>query len=236
MKLVNDSKKNKDYKMIFHKTLLVLSSFIDYNKIEKWRLKELFQNLITGGDLLDNIESLESFMICTEKINSSSYGGSDQIIIVNPLAFESYIFCIKKYICNMMIAKTKRKDVDLIRSSFTLLKNISLSTKESNKYYIGKSNCLIELVEFFADQDIKCNKLDIMNETVDSLLECLENSLPYHTDPAIFKRYMKIITNLTYGIRESTGDIDCTFLGKYLRMFQNIIRNDHSIYSSAKTI
>ena len=47
------------------------------------------------------------------------------------------------------------------------------------------------------------NKMEVLDKCSHTLLECLKASLPYHTDPKLMKRYLKIIPNLTYSIREA---------------------------------
>lgn len=91
---------------------------------------------------------------------------------------------------------------------------------EKNKYHFGKSSGLVEIVEFlftkqldpvkYKNQEIKHNTMSI--KVIDAcsypLLKWLREALPYHTEPAYMKRYLKIVSHLVYSIRESDSSND----------------------------
>ena len=88
----NNKKMNTEYKQIILKTLLSLSCFIDYNKVEKYKLREMFQFLITKRTaLLDVIEDLERAMLSSKSLTLWTDEKND-LEIINPLAFESYLY------------------------------------------------------------------------------------------------------------------------------------------------
>ena len=201
----------------------------------------MFQFLITSSVTLpDVIEDLERVMLSKEK---SGMGKDErlELVIANPLAFESYLYWIRKHIDLVIIGENiKRKDKELIKKSFELLKSISESSEDSNKYYYGKSLGLVELTEYLFCTTIKSEKYSkdtekimmqnrrmIVEEYIDPLLDWLKNSLPYHTETNIIKKYLRIIPSLAYSIREAdSNEISCIFLSKYLEMFQDIVSNE----------
>ena len=122
-----------------------------------------------------------------------------------------------------------------------MLQNISESSKDSNKYYYGKSLGLIDLVEELfrttfdsqkfnkdIEKTVMKNRRFIVESFIDPLLEWLKNSLPYHAETNIIKRYLKIIPSLAYSIREAdSNEMSCIFLSKYLLMFQDIVSSEN---------
>jgi hypothetical protein len=95
------------------------------------------------------------------------------------------------------------------------LQELAENDHEKNKYHLGKSSGLVEIVEFlfikmldpvkYKGQEI--NQQTMNNKVIDacsySLLKWLREALPYHAEPAYMKRYLKIVTHLVYSIRES---------------------------------
>ena len=122
-----------------------------------------------------------------------------------------------------------------------MLKTISESNKDSNKYYYGKSIGLVELVEQLfwttfdsqkydkeVEKTVIGNRRIIVEKYIDPLLDWLKNSLPYHAETNIIKRYLKIIPSLAYSIREAdSNEMSCIFLSKYLLMFQDIVSSEN---------
>ena len=47
------------------------------------------------------------------------------------------------------------------------------------------------------------NRMEVIDKWSKPILNWLMTSLPYHAEPYLMKRYIKIITNLAYSIRES---------------------------------
>lgn len=97
-----------------------------------------------------------------------------------------------------------------------MLESFAKSDKDTNKYYIGRSSGLAELVEYIfltilesnkytKDQQFQImeNRMRIVECCSAPLLNCLKEALPYHAEPSLIKRYLKIVANLAYSIRET---------------------------------
>jgi hypothetical protein len=71
-------------------TLMCISVYVDAEKTQKWRLKELFQYLLPSANIIDIMQDLKMRMIREQTVNILM-STKKQSLIVNPLAFESYL-------------------------------------------------------------------------------------------------------------------------------------------------
>ena len=142
--------------------------------------------------------------------------GQNTFDISNIFAFELYLYCLKMCVDNFIKTQTKIKEFDMITDQekdtelirrFEYLEKLTVKSN-INKYYWGKSTGLADLVEhlFTIKLDNKDNAWNAINGSIlerilvienfgDLLLNCLSNSLIYHVDVDIMKRYIKIIVN-----------------------------------------
>lgn len=220
VRLIRINRKNKEYKKLLYHTLFALSVYIDSAKNEQMRLRELLQYLIFKGNMSEIMEDLNSRMIVQEE-ESYAHMTYKQQVIVNPLAFESYIYCLKQILYNLISNKWTESELEMLKRRFIQLQNLAENKKETNKYHIGKSPGLIEMVEYLFLTKLEANKysksiqaqimknrLRVIEQWSGPLLNCLRAALPFHAEPSHLKRYLRILSNLAYSIREADTTSD----------------------------
>lgn len=79
-------------------------------------------------------------------------------VIVNPLALESYLYCLKRYILVLLIQDIKETELETVKGIFQQLQNLAENKNDRNKYYFGKSAGLLELVENLFMTTVESNK------------------------------------------------------------------------------
>ena len=202
--------------------LWVLSAYIDYAKYEQLKLKDIFQYIFPSSSQMNEIlKDLKLRMVKRDKDYNPILRHPE---INNIFAFEAYLYCLKRWIINFINNGVKRRDLDQesdivlnmeLYKPFEFIEELSKSS-DTNKYYCGRSTGLIELVEYMFMTKIESekyskeiqiqimkNRMEIVEKFSQPILNWLMISLPYHTESPIMKRYIKIITNLMYSIRES---------------------------------
>ena len=185
---------------------------LDYSKYESNKVKDILQFIFpNSAQLSEMMKDLEFKMKGPEnKDNSSVFD------IANIFAFEAYLYWLKMWVDNYVKSQTKLKEFDILVnhwSSSDSLKRFEFlerltARNNINKYYWGKSTGLADLVEhlflikFSTKNSIKNAFSDPINEQIyaiekfgDPILNWLSNSLIYHVDTEIMKRYIKIIVN-----------------------------------------
>ena len=66
---------------------------------------------------------------------------------MNAVAFECYLFCIKKYILNLLTTNVNQPELEFLYKAIQQIQNLAKNGIDQNKYYLGKSSGLVELVE-----------------------------------------------------------------------------------------
>lgn len=90
VRLIKNIKRNKDYKVVLYHTLMALSMFIDSDKTQRFRLKDLILNLVTNSNIKDIMVDLNRRMAENVQNKLGEFPASHQVI-VNSLAFEGYL-------------------------------------------------------------------------------------------------------------------------------------------------
>ena len=142
--------------------------------------------------------------------------------IVNGFAFDGYLYCLKCQISSSIHSKIRDHTLKDIKKKFEQLNQLA-KTSDRNKFFIGKSSKMLELVEFLFNTsfekninhpeiqgEILKNKAKIIEKWIDPLLDCLCEALPYHSVPLYLKKYLKIVSKLAYSIKESDSLEDNT--------------------------
>lgn len=195
----------------------MLSSFIDNYKFEFYNPKEILKFLIPGNNAIyDVMNELQELMVKVDNSNILPTSAKKNYVITNPILFEGFLFILKRYIDSIISARIKDSDIQAIVEKFTFLRDLASTKYDTNKYYCGKSVGLVELVEYLfktmitsgqykneIENRIMRNRMKVVDQCSTTLLECLKESLPYHTEPNIMKRYLKLIPSLAYSIREA---------------------------------
>jgi hypothetical protein len=215
LRLIKNIKRNKDYKVVLYHTLMALSMFIDSDKTQRFRLKDLILNLVTNSNIKEIIIDLNSRIIENTEYKIEPFSLKNPVI-VNSLVFESYLCCLKHNLKNLINGRMTDADIEGIKRQFDQLESLAKSERDSNKYYIGRSSGLAELVEYLfltilesnkysKDQQFQImeNRMRVVQNCSTPLLNCLKEALPYHAEPSLIKRYLKIVANLAYSIRET---------------------------------
>jgi len=145
----------------------------------------------------------------------NSYSNEIDGNIKSEIVFEGYIFFLRKEIRDLLFRDIKSTSFKALKLEFQELKELA-ENSNSNKYIIGNSTKLVDLVEeIFSNKIYKDrhqhdletkkteNRYKIIQYCWDKLLGWLNEALPYHCSPKNLKRYLRILTKLSYSIRES---------------------------------
>lgn len=182
---------------------MVFSIYLNIEISSKSDLCSLFQYLITKNNLRFILDDLRERM--TEESN----------IIINYLALYGYLHWLKCKISPSINYKFNDEAWTEIREEFEWLRELARSC-DKNKFYIGKSPIMVELVELLFNTKLEGNKnhpemqlqiLENKGRIIEKwsrpLLDCLGEALPYHWTPFYLNKYLKIGYKLSYAIKES---------------------------------
>lgn len=73
-RLIKSNKRNKDLKPILYRTLMILAIYVDIEKNQRMRLKELLQFLVQSNNIENIMEDLQKRMVRSYE-NSNSHQG-----------------------------------------------------------------------------------------------------------------------------------------------------------------
>lgn len=141
--------------------------------ITKYALKSLFNYLITSNNLEFILEDLRKRMTQNSTVANIRFKISDEI--VNGFAFDGYLYCLKCQISSFIHSKIHDHTLKDIKKKFEQLNQLA-KTSDRNKFFIGKSSKMLELVEFLFNTSFEKNKNhpEIQGEILENKAKIIE--------------------------------------------------------------
>jgi len=165
VRLIRSIKRNEESKPVLYHTFVALSLYIDVERTQRFKLKDLILKLISQKTIMSIMSDLCERMVTNVRYVYTAYK-EEQLEISNALLFECYLTCLKYHLESVLNEDMTINDFNKIRSMFTHLENLAISQRDSNKYHFGKSLGLIELVEFLFLTKLHSNKYNDEDKTL----------------------------------------------------------------------